>query len=415
MGFIASVQGTLLARPHRHLFTSILPTRFYSHMAKAQPHPFCLTFLGTASAVPSSTRSQSALALRNGTDTWLFDCGEGTQRQIQGSNVKMGRINKIFITHLHGDHIFGLVPLLAGLLNGSGGMVDEDDPREFLNVNKPAVEIYGPLGARAYVRSALAFTQTTLAQAYVVHELRFPDDPKTGDFTNLRKHHSESPSGRNIQQEDGVWKDFLKDGLVSFSAAPILHSIPCVGYVLAEDSLPGKVDPQKYIPELKRTGTPMTAMRDIKEGKRVKLNDGTILEGPSRRPGRKVVILGDTYDPSAIAALGQDADLLIHEATNAHLPGLDPRTKEEDTHELVERRTKSRGHSTPQMAGAFAKRINAKALVLNHFSTKYSGNDDDPPSKAIMDAIRGLAAGVADCEVHCSRDFWTYSVEVPTE
>lgn len=113
-----------------------------------------LTFLGTASAQPSSSRNHSSLALRVTGDVWLFDCGEATQHQIQKtSNVKMGKIRKIFITHMHGmsdgmevrvilpglltkcfaipgDHIFGIAPLLASCLNGAGGTANGyEDPR----------------------------------------------------------------------------------------------------------------------------------------------------------------------------------------------------------------------------------------------------------------------------------------------
>lgn len=83
---------------------------------------FDITFLGTASAQPSSTRNHSALALRLGGDVWLFDCGEATQHQVQRSkDVRLGRIRKVFITHTHGDHIFGLVPLMTSALNIGGG------------------------------------------------------------------------------------------------------------------------------------------------------------------------------------------------------------------------------------------------------------------------------------------------------
>lgn len=92
---------------------------------------FDIIFLGTASAQPSSTRNHSSLALRLGSDVWLFDCGEATQHQVQRSkDVRMGRIRKVFITHTHGDHIFGLAPLMASALNGAGGTVgDGQDER----------------------------------------------------------------------------------------------------------------------------------------------------------------------------------------------------------------------------------------------------------------------------------------------
>ncbi len=95
----------------------------------------------------------------------------------------------------------------------------------------------------------------------------------------------------------------------------------------------------------------------LQAGESVTLSDGTVLQGPEPRKGRKLVILGDTYDPSPIAALAQDCDLLIREATNAHLPGLMPNTRDSDTFKSVQQTAMERGHSTPQMAGAFAKRI----------------------------------------------------------
>ncbi|KAJ8590883.1 Metallo-hydrolase/oxidoreductase [Rhizopogon salebrosus TDB-379] len=375
-----------------------------------------LTFLGTASAQPSSTRNHSALALRLNADVWLFDCGEATQHQIQRSNVKMGKIEKIFITHTHGDHIFGLLPLLASRLNGAGGTVDGvEDPRVRMVRGDP-IEIYGPLGTRAYIRNGLTYTHTLLGEPYVVHELRLPSDPPDGDHTSLPLHAYESPNGRNISQTNGVWPDVYRDNIISVAAAPILHSVPCVGYVVTEAPVPGKMDAAKYIPDLKRTKTPMSAMSFLQQGESVELSDGTILHGPPRRPGRKLVILGDTYDPSPIAELASSADLLIHEATNAHLPTLDPNTKAEDTFESVEVRTKSRGHSTPQMAGAFAARIRAKQLVLNHFSARYPGNDHiDPVAKTAMEAIARLAGEHYSGKITCARDFIHFDVNVPEE
>lgn len=206
------------------------------------------------------------------------------------------------------------------------------------------------------------------------------------------------------------------DTIVSVSAAPILHSVPCVGYVVTEAPIPGKMEPAKYIPHLKRTKTPMSVMSHLQQGESIELSDGTVLQGPLKRPGRKLVILGDTYDPSPIAELASSADLLIHEATNAHLPALDSHTKAEDTFESVEARTKSRGHSTPQMAGAFAARIRARHLVLNHFSARYPGNDDvDPTAKTIMEGIARLAEEHHSGKITCARDFMSFDVDVPQE
>lgn len=242
----------------------------------------------------------------------------------------------------------------------------------------------------------------------MVHELRFSSDPQAGDYTELSPHRAEG-SGRNIPQVDGVWSDIYKDSIVSVSAAPILHSVPCVGYVVTEAPVPGKIDPSKYIPELKRTKTPMTAMRQLQQGESVFLADGTTLHGPPRRKGRKIVILGDTYDPSPIIPIAEDADLLIHEATNAHLPGIDPHTKDTDTFEVVEARTKSRGHSTPQMAGMFAKRIRASQLTLNHFSARYPG-DENPISLRVMQAIGDLAVSEFGKEVTCAKDLMSFDI-----
>ncbi|KAJ7368467.1 Metallo-hydrolase oxidoreductase [Mycena albidolilacea] len=386
-----------------------------SSTTRSSPLDVQITFLGTSSAQPSSTRVHSSLALRLSADVWLFDCGEGTQSRLQQSIVKMGRIEKIFITHTHGDHIFGLLPLMASILNGAGGAADgAEDTRQRIDVNDPVIEIYGPLGTRAYVRSGLNYTHTFFNSAYVVHELRLPWDPKSGDHTPLPCHSAESPNGRNIFQVDGVWENIYADNVISVSAAPILHSVPCVGYVVQEAPLPGKIDPSKYMPEIKRTNTPFSVMRRLQLGESVELNDGTILHGPPRRRGRKLVILGDTHNPSAIEPLAQDADLLIHEATNAHLPNIDPGTKDDDTYQIVEQRTRSRGHSTPQMAGAFAKRIRAKQLILNHFSARYAGNDDvDPVAKTYMNAIAGLAEREFGKEVVCARDLMNVNIGVP--
>ncbi|KAF8524601.1 Metallo-hydrolase/oxidoreductase [Hysterangium stoloniferum] len=379
---------------------------------------FNITFLGTASAQPSSTRNHSALALRLGSDVWLFDCGESTQKQIQASKgIKMGKINKIFITHTHGDHIFGLLPLMASCLNGAGGTVDGiEDPRAIVN-EADDFEIYGPLGTRAYVRGGLRWTHCTLGGKFIVHELLFPHDPDLGEEVGIPQHASEI-QGQNIRPDsEGIWRNIFKDSLLSVSAAPIYHSAPCIGYVVAESPIPGKIDMSIYRPHILRNKAPMSLLSKLQAGERVVLPDNTVLEPPPRRPGRRVAILGDTYDPSPIADLAANVDVLIHEATNAHLPGIDPNTKLEESFQSVEVRTKSRGHSTPQMAGAFARRINAKKLILNHFSARYRGDDDcDDEARKVMEGIRELAkATFGSSEVVCARDWMSFDVEKPAQ
>ena len=246
-----------------------------------------------------------------------------------------------------------------------------------------------------------------------MHELRFPSDPQTGDHTSLPPLPSEAADGLNIfQNASGVWEDVYNDSIISVSAAPIHHSVPCLGYVVTEAPIPGKMEPQKYLPDIKRTKAPMSVLSRLQQGESVQLPDGTLLRGPPRRMGRKIAILGDTCDPSPIASLAMGADLLIHEATNAHLPGIDPDTKESDTYESVEERARSRGHSTPQMAGAFAKRVGARKLILNHFSARYPGDDDtDEEAKKIMDAIAYLAEREYGDAVTCARDFM--NIDIP--
>ncbi|KZV97310.1 Metallo-hydrolase/oxidoreductase [Exidia glandulosa HHB12029] len=383
---------------------------------------FDITFLGTASAQPSSTRNHSALALRLGGEVWLFDCGEATQHQVQRSkDVRMGRIRKIFITHTHGDHIFGLAPLMASAMNGAGGTVGDADDRVQTSEGAAPVEIYGPLGTRAYIRAALCFTHTLLEGRYVVHELRFPTDPLTDPAAALTPHACELVSHQRdiLQAANGTWPDIFLSPLLSVSAAPIHHSVPCVGYVVSELPIPGKIEPSLYAPHINRNkvalvksgiAKPMSLLAKLQAGETLTLPDGAVLEPPPRRPGRKVVILGDTYDPRPIASLAHGADVLIHEATNAYLPGVDLDTKESDTAETVQARAVGHGHSTPQMAGAFARDVGARMLVLNHFSARYPG-DESEQSRRVMDAIRHLAVSAFESdEVICARDFMSISV-----
>ncbi len=121
------------------------------------PQTMELTFLGTASNNPSPVRGVSCTCFRYEGEAWLFDAGEGTQIQLMKSTIKPGRITKVFITHLHGDHIFGL----PGLMCTVGANVIE---------NKK-LELYGPVGLRRYIRTCLELSRSFVTYSYVVHEL----------------------------------------------------------------------------------------------------------------------------------------------------------------------------------------------------------------------------------------------------
>ncbi|KAI8367792.1 beta-lactamase-like protein [Blakeslea trispora] len=370
-----------------------------------------ITFLGTGSAQPSATRNHQAMALRIDGDIWLFDCGEATQHQFQKSQLKIGKITRIFITHMHGDHCFGLGPLLCS-------MTDNLNPQQDHKDQKP-IEIYGPTPLRSWIRNTLKSTYSYLGRPYRVHELLHQHDPID---PQLDRHPNEL-EGQNVLIEDNVFELPCFDGSYRVQAAPIEHSIPSLGYVIHEAPIPGKLDSlipliKKHAEALQAQGIkkPMSLLGQVQRTQEpFDLPNGDRLIPPPKRPGRQVVILGDTKDPSSLIPLVDHPTLLVHEATNA-LTRLDlvENKGAEVTLEQVEERTKSHGHSTPQMAAAFAKQIGCKKLILTHFSARYRG-DEDPEAIAVMEEIRKLAVDVfdeRDDDVLCARDLWSFDIKL---
>jgi ribonuclease Z len=238
--------------------------------------------------------------------------------------------------------------------------------------------------------------------------------------------YGEIEGGRNIYPEydhalsaDGapVWEVEDEED-VRVYAAPMSHGIPCVGYVVEELSRPGRLRNEFVQPivmrnfaALRKAGfnIPMKAMAVIKNlppGSAFTFPDGTVVtqeeavEPP--RKGRKVVICGDTSDSRALRVLAQDADVIVHESTNAYLQGVDKETNIRTvTNDAI-----VHGHSTPQIAGEFCRAANGKRLVLNHFSARYKG-DVSVDSLSIMMRIEYQAmkaSGLSETQVAAAWD-----------
>jgi ribonuclease Z len=203
------------------------------------------------------------------------------------------------------------------------------------------------------------------------------------------------------------------------NAGIMSHGVPTVGYACTEMDRPGKLNPEVALPVIKRNfealkrggvKDPMKLMEGLKRMSRsdsMTFPDGTVIKGSdvvtAAQKGRKVVILGDTNDATGMLDIAMDPDLLVHEATNAFLKGID----RDATAGEVHRDTAKHGHSTPQVAGGFARRVGAKRLALNHFSPRYKG-DDDKASVRVSRRIEKLAidaSGLKEEDVIGAWDF----------
>lgn len=324
-----------------------------------------LTFIGSASCFPTPTRGVSCtgLSLPNG-ETYLFDCGEGSQIQIQKSGVKMGKIRRIFITHLHGDHVFGLPGLLCTLGNGL-------DPK---TAGEKEVDVFGPIGLYKYITVSLELSRSQLNYKLNVHEIMPDEDQYPSDWQNWPVNHETSGPlsmlinthnkiNKNHDNEGHRYWPVFQDQTISIKAVPIQHRIPCFGYVVIEADKVGTLDVEK----LRKMGLPPgpdygklkngEPVIVVGTGQEVKPSD---VIGVGKK-GRKIVILGDTSDTKEIEIFSQDADAVVHEATM------------EDS---LRDKAIEFGHSTPSMAAQFAIKVNCQKLCLNHLSPRYKPLSD---------------------------------------
>lgn len=357
-----------------------------------------VTFLGTGSAYPSPCRGASAIVFRTEGECWLFDCGEGTQTQFMKSPLRAGRITKIFITHLHGDHVFGLPGFLCTVSLQCGS-----------TVTKQHVDIYGPVGLGDFVCRSLEISHSQLAFPYVVHELVPSEDQcpaeEFKDLTRPGRDGGNIPAeiqGRTISEDPdaGSYMLFESDQF-TVKAFKLFHRIPSFGFVIHEKPRPGKLDVKK----LREFGIqPGPVCGKLKLGAVVTLDSGQVVS-PSDVlgdpiPGRKVCILGDCSGvvSAEAAELCREADVLIHEAT------LDDTQMD---------KAKEHGHSTPKMAAEFADSCRARKLVLTHFSQRYKPaamveDGDEDVSVLKEQAENHLTGG----DVILAEDFLTINIPI---
>ncbi|WP_086347640.1 ribonuclease Z [Candidatus Enterococcus clewellii] len=277
-----------------------------------------LQFLGTGAGVPARHRNVSSVALKMLDEinaVWLFDCGEGTQMQILKSSIRPRKIEKIFITHLHGDHIFGLPGLLSSR-SFQGG--DEQ------------LDLYGPLGIKEFVETSLTVSKTRLSYPIVYHELT---------------------EGGKV----------FEDAQFSVECLPLEHGILSFGYRIVEADHEGELQVEK----LKELGIPSGPIYGkIKRGETVTLPDGQVVNGKDfvgqKKKGRIVTILGDTRKTANSVLLAKGADVLVHESTY---------NKEEG------QMARAHFHSTSHHAAEVASAAKVNMLLLTHISARYLTKD----------------------------------------
>ena len=270
-------------------------------------------FLGTGAGIPAKLRNVTSIVLKlldeRGT-LWLFDCGEATQHQILHTTIKPSRLEKIFITHMHGDHIYGLPGLLSSR-SFQGGETD--------------VTVYGPKGIKEYIETSLKVSGT-----YLTYSLEI------------------------IEISEGI---IFEDEQFIVEAGLLDHGIPSYGFRIVEKDLPGTL----LVDKLQEIGIkPGPIYKQIKNGEIVTLDDGTVID-PTRfvghkQKGRIVTILGDTRACENAKRLSLHADLLIHEATFA---------------QGEESMASNYFHSTTSQAAQIAKEADVKSLCLTHISSRY--------------------------------------------
>ncbi len=271
-----------------------------------------VVFLGTGGSVPTVARSLPAVLLRRQGEQLMFDCGEGVQRQMVRAKVGFHRKMKIFVSHMHGDHVLGLPGLLQTMA---------------LLGRERKLEVYGPEGIGQFLECVRESLQFGLTFSVEIREV-------CGD-------------GVVCEEED-----------YTVEAVRSNHVVNSWSYAFVEKSRAGKFHPEKA----KALGVPEGELWSrLQRGDSVELANGRVVRSEevvgSLRQGRKIVYSGDTRPFREFVEFAADADLVIHEAT---------------FDDALAEKAEVDGHSTPSQAALQAKRAKAKKLVLTHISARYA-------------------------------------------
>ncbi len=308
-----------------------------------------LTFLGTGAGSPSLTRNVSSLALQwpQRAALWLFDGGEGTQQQVLRSPLKLSQLEHIWVSHLHGDHVFGL----PGLLASRSAAQDVSAP----------VTVFGPAGLEEWLRTTLRLTATGL---------KFPLLFET--------------VAEGLVYEDETREVYCRR---------LNHRVMSYGYAVSEKPRPGTFDAA----QAQALGVPFGPLFGrLKAGETLTLPDGRIVDGTALvgppRPGRKVVVCGDTGRTPATVELAAGADVLVHEATFL--------SAQAD-------RAVAAGHSTAAEAATVARDAGVGTLLLTHISARYEG-EGTPRAADLLAEAQAIFP-----DTLLAHDFWAYEVSAP--
>jgi ribonuclease Z len=281
-----------------------------------------VVFLGTSGSTPSAHRAPSALLVRRGSERLLFDCAEGTQRQLLRSSVGLVELREVFLTHYHADHFLGLPGMLKTFA---------------LRGREIPLVVYGPPGLRElFAALRRVFGKLTYALELV--------EVEPGDV---------------LDRDDYVLEAFAVD-----------HGVSSVGYALVEHARPGRFD----VEQADALGVPFGPERGLlQHGESITLDDGRAVSpadvlGPAR-PGRKLVLTGDTAPAPTVIAAAHEADLLVHDATFTD----DERDRARETL-----------HSTAAEAAEVARTASVTMLALTHVSTRYFGPELAREARAIF-------------------------------